>query len=83
MLFASGCEDKRYVDNYGTQNSTDDSEQTNDDYWLVTLQVKVVITNFSLDSTETMNDIHWCYFIVYKECLDNLLLRRFSGYSSC
>ena len=32
MLFASGCEDKRYVDSYGTQNNTGDSEQTDDDY---------------------------------------------------
>ena len=32
MLFASGCEDKRYVDSYGTQNNSDDSEQTDDDY---------------------------------------------------
>ena len=27
-----GCEDNKYVDSYGTQNSTDDSEQTEDDY---------------------------------------------------
>ena len=32
MYFILGCEDKRYVDSYGTQNSTDDSEQTEDDY---------------------------------------------------
>jgi len=32
MLFASGCEDKRYVDSYGTQNNSDDSEQTDNDY---------------------------------------------------
>ena len=32
MLFSSGCEDKRYVDSYGTQNSSGDSEQTEDDY---------------------------------------------------
>ena len=32
ILFALGCEDKRYVDSYGTQNNTGDSEQTDDDY---------------------------------------------------
>ena len=32
MYFILGCEDNRYVDSYGTQNSTDDSEQTEDDY---------------------------------------------------
>ena len=32
MLFLSGCEDKRYADSYGTQNSPGDSEQTEDDY---------------------------------------------------
>jgi len=32
MFFALGCEDKRYVDSYGTQNNTDDSEQADDDY---------------------------------------------------
>ena len=33
MLFSAGCEDKRYADSYGTQNSSGDSEQTEDDYW--------------------------------------------------
>ena len=33
MLFLSGCEDKRYAGSYGTQNSSGDSEQTEDDYW--------------------------------------------------
>ena len=32
MYFMLGCEDNKYVDSYGTQNSTDDSEQTEDDY---------------------------------------------------
>ena len=32
MFFSSGCEDKRYADSYGTQNSSGDSEQTEDDY---------------------------------------------------
>ena len=32
MLFLSGCEDKRYADDYGAQNSSGDSEQTEDDY---------------------------------------------------
>ena len=32
MFFFSGCEDKRYADSYGTQNSPGDSEQTEDDY---------------------------------------------------
>ncbi len=33
MLFLSGCEDNRYADGYGTENSIGDSEQTEDDYW--------------------------------------------------
>ena len=32
ILFLLGCEDKRYADNYRTQNSSGDSEQTEDDY---------------------------------------------------
>ena len=39
MLFASGCEDKRYVDSYGTQNNTGDSEQTDDDYWFSHIEI--------------------------------------------
>ena len=32
MYLTLGCEDNRYVDSYGDQNSTDESEQTEDDY---------------------------------------------------
>ena len=32
MLFLSGCEDKRYADSYGAQNSPGDSVQNEDDY---------------------------------------------------
>ena len=32
ILFTSGCEDKRYIDSYETQNNTNEPEQTEDDY---------------------------------------------------
>ena len=32
IFFLSGCEDKRYADSYGAQNSPGDSEKTGDDY---------------------------------------------------